>query len=137
MFMTFADVAPDTPCPGVRGGMLHYPHTVGGQPVTMPYGEKRAYGLQPHVLLSLCGHTYLTPPQNDDAQQQRIHADCIEQLRNQPHGDQQPIPAVIPPTCPVPDDREPTRYTAGRHTSRPADHAVFRQQIPKHVAPHR
>ncbi|WP_152528308.1 hypothetical protein [Saccharopolyspora rectivirgula] len=85
MSMTFADVKPDTPCPTVHGGLLHYPRTtVSGQPITMPFGEKRAYGIQQYVMLSLCGGGYLVPPRDGEAKdQQRVHAACNELLRGQ------------------------------------------------------
>lgn len=50
MSTTFADVTPDSRCPGVYGVTLHYPRTVGGRPVTMPYDQKRAHGIRRHIM---------------------------------------------------------------------------------------
>ena len=77
--MRIADITLRTLCPGVRDGVLHYPRTSGGQPVTMP-GERGAYGIEQRLILALCGESYLAPPR-DDARRERprrqVHAACV------------------------------------------------------------
>jgi hypothetical protein len=86
MPLPIEDVTANTPCPSVLGGPLHYPRTVSGRPVTMPYAEERPYGIQQHVMRSLCGNRYLLPPRDTDAQlAHEIHATCAEMLHSSQH----------------------------------------------------
>lgn len=69
MSMPVEEVNADTKCPSVLGGrMRHYPRTVSGTPVTMPYLDSYPLGLKKIVMPSLCGNAHLVPPHDTDGQ---------------------------------------------------------------------
>lgn len=75
------EVTATTPCPGVFSPRTkHYPRTVSGRPVTMPYLANGPLGQHQIVMPSLCSSEHLLPPRSDEAESAgQVCGECLDQ----------------------------------------------------------
>ena len=75
------EVTATTPCPGVLSPRTkHYPRTVSGRPVTMPYLANGPLGQHQIVMPSLCSSEHLLPPRSDEAESTgHVCGQCLDQ----------------------------------------------------------
>ncbi|GAA1214245.1 hypothetical protein LY12_003440 [Prauserella alba] len=98
MHITFGKVTETTPCPGVHSATLkHYPRTVAGRPVTMPYISNGLWDQHQIVMPSLCSRKYLIPPDVDDDPEVPVCVECRDRLANAHESRVSPRPRVPTP----------------------------------------